>query len=267
MNLDKIPSMKDLHTRYLKMSLIMHPDKNGGSKEATEEYQKLQNLYRAIGEHIVSNDKAPDNEEENDYIALFKSFNFDKKNKTSHTILIENDKAFFWKNVMIHKYGKPNETQTNGLKFEVKDFVIDNEEPLDIHVTLWIMPSGDNQSKLLIQSKYQYANDLSELPLLYYEVRKSKVWTLGAGDSCDGAGASSIGASVAENETGTKSKRGRPKQSVKETTKNNLKYWCKEQACNFASSVSKQLSMHTRKEHKQQNFDKNRQISESEECF
>ena len=47
MNLDKIPSMKDLNTRYLKMSPIMHPDKNGGSKEVTEEYQKLQNFYRA----------------------------------------------------------------------------------------------------------------------------------------------------------------------------------------------------------------------------
>ena len=42
LNFDKIPStMKELNRKYRQMALCLHPDKNGGTSEATENYQNL----------------------------------------------------------------------------------------------------------------------------------------------------------------------------------------------------------------------------------
>ena len=79
---DKTPSMKDLISRYRKLSLQTHPDKNGGTEASTEEYQKLQMYYKLIGDYIIENEVTSNvNEEEMDHINTFKQFNFDKKNK------------------------------------------------------------------------------------------------------------------------------------------------------------------------------------------
>ena len=46
MGYDVMPiSMQELVQRYHKLALQMHPDKNGGSKEATENTQKLISYY------------------------------------------------------------------------------------------------------------------------------------------------------------------------------------------------------------------------------
>ena len=63
LNFDDIPTMKELNTRYRKMALMKHPDKNGGSDLAKEDYQNLQNFYREIRNYIVEN-KRNDNDEE-----------------------------------------------------------------------------------------------------------------------------------------------------------------------------------------------------------
>ena len=75
---DDIPSMKELNTRYRKLALIKHPDKNGGSDSAKEDYQHLLNCYRLIGNYIVDNVTDDDaTEEEMDHVTTFKNFNFD----------------------------------------------------------------------------------------------------------------------------------------------------------------------------------------------
>ena len=90
MKLDKVPLMKELTSKYKSIALLCHPDKNGGSKEATEIYQKLVQSYRIIADYIVENDTSAkeDSGEENDHIYVYN--NFDKKNLYSHTIFIEN---------------------------------------------------------------------------------------------------------------------------------------------------------------------------------
>ena len=258
----KIPTMKELHTKYLKMSLEKHPDKNGSTAEATEDYQKLQNFYRLIGDYIVkmSDEKPHDNDEDRDYIALFKSFNFDQKNKFSHTIFIQNEFAYAWKNALTEKYGVPEDKRNNGWIFKCEDFIVDNTGH-SVTVTLYIMPKKDKKSKLHIQNPNQLINDeyiITELPQLYAEVRKVNLFdAIGAGDS-DGAGAvTGAGAKL-------RSTRGRPpKESAKNITKNIIKY-CKVQACKYSSMVTRDLTLHSRTAHKNK-FDKQRQLDNEDE--
>ena len=154
---DDIPSMKELNTRYRKLALIKHPDKNGGSDSAKEDYQHLLNYYRMIGNYIVDNMTDDSTEEEMDHVTTFKNFNFDQRNKYSHTILIENEWTFAWRKVLVGKIGDPEDKGHNGMIFRLKEFKV-NEDVFSITITLYEAPK-DNQPKLHIQSSSQYAND------------------------------------------------------------------------------------------------------------
>jgi len=139
----------------------------------------------------MSDEKPHDNDEDRDYIALFKSFNFDQKNKFSHTIFIQNELAYAWKNALTEKYGVPEDKRNNGWIFKCEDFIVDNTGH-SVTVTLYIMPKKDKKSKLHIQNPNQLINDeyvITELPQLYAEVRKVNLFdAIGSGDS-EGAGA------------------------------------------------------------------------------
>ena len=79
---------------------------------------------------------------------IFKQFNFDQRNKFSHTINIENRLANAWKIVLTDKFGDPNDSNENGLIFKHENFVF-NVEKITLTITLWIMPKNDNQSSML----------------------------------------------------------------------------------------------------------------------
>ena len=53
MKFDNVPKMKELNTKYRKMALEKHPDKNNGSEASTEDYKNLLKFYKLIGEYIV----------------------------------------------------------------------------------------------------------------------------------------------------------------------------------------------------------------------
>ena len=234
---DDIPSMKELNTTYRKLALIKHPDKNGGSDSAKEDYQHLLNCYRLIGNYIVDNMTDDSTEEEIDNVTTFKNFNFDQRNKYSHTILIENKWTFAWRKVLVGKIGDPEDKGHNGMIFRLKEFKV-NEDVFSITITLYEAPK-DNQPKLHIQSSSQYANDeftLKELPALYTEVRKVTPPDM-------------LGVSVeAESSDAAKTRRtrGRPsKQSVKSIkTVKEVVQNCKVQACNFMTKVTRDMNAH-----------------------
>ena len=77
LSFDDIPTMKELNTRYRKLALQKHPDKNGGSDTSREDYQQLQKYYRLIGNCIIDNDTSVCDDEERDHVKTFKNFNFD----------------------------------------------------------------------------------------------------------------------------------------------------------------------------------------------
>ena len=119
-----IPSMKELNTRYRRLALLKHPDKNGGSDIAKEDYQKLQMYYKLVGNVIVERDTLVHDDEERDHVKAFKTFNFDQKNKFCHTILIEKKLSTAWKQVLSDMIGKPESKGKNGLIFRVSDFSV-----------------------------------------------------------------------------------------------------------------------------------------------
>ena len=238
LNFDKIPStMKELNRKYRQMALCLHPDKNGGTSEATENYQNLLKCYRIIGDEIIengSNTNENTDDEEKDNVALFKNFNFDQKNKLSHTIFLEKECVSAWRKVLTSKCGEPQDlTQKNhGLKFQVLNFIV-NDETFTITVTLW-ETTKENEPKLHIQSSKQFANDMfimENLPEYYSEVRKITPISLadvGARVFNFGAGA---GASARVENSGANSGRNlrsRNRGRNLETIRNELKEQVKE---------------------------------------
>ena len=211
---DNVPSMKELNSKYRQLALKMHPDKNGGSAEATENYQNLLKYYKVIGEKILeecSNTDENNDEEEVDNVTIFKNFNWDQKNTLSHTIFLEKDRVPAWRKVLTSKCGDPEDLRNNGLKFQVPNFVVD-EESLTITVTLYV-----TTNKLHIQSSSQFANDmfiLHELSNYYSEVRKTTPISLtdvGAGAFVFGAGAGADGSVSGSG----RNLRARPGKSIK----------------------------------------------------
>ena len=258
MKFDNVPSMKELNTKYRRMALEKHPDKNNGSEASTEDYKNLLKFYKLIGEHIVDNvSDNVNNDEEESNISIFKQFNFDQKNKYCHTIHIERKHCQFWDTVLRKTYGEPEDkTETyNGLVFKVNEFCVEDETHSTITVTLH-ESIKKNTPNIHIQNKSQYVNDeyvLKELPKLYDEVRKMS-----------NNGIVGVGAGVG---AGGRTFRDRAaKQSVKEVTMaanrtSRAFQYCKEAACRVAGFNSKKaLDNHTKTAHFT-SFDKRRNIS------
>ena len=261
-----IPSMKELNTRYRRLALLKHPDKNGGSDIAKEDYQKLQMYYKLVGNVIVERDTSVHDDEERDHVKAFKTFNFDQKNKFCHTILIENKLSTAWKQVLSDMIGQPESKGKNGLIFRVSDFSVNNEL-FTITVTLYEAPK-DNKPKLHIQSSSQLANDefaLKELPVFYQEVRKNKspeMFSVGA----------SVGSDVDEDsgedvaKKGKRTSGGRPtKKTAKSirTVKDVVKY-CQVKSCHFTTKLKKDMNVHSKTHSRDETVNLQRNITVEE---
>ena len=71
-NVDVLPKVKELQRQFYKLCKTKHPDKNGGSKESTEEFQTLLNAYNLAGKAA---EKIKPEEEDFDDIIAQKSSN------------------------------------------------------------------------------------------------------------------------------------------------------------------------------------------------
>ena len=61
------PTMKELTTKFRRLSLEYHPDKNQNKVEAKEKFQELLRCFKLIGDFIVNNvSNATMDEEEED---------------------------------------------------------------------------------------------------------------------------------------------------------------------------------------------------------
>ena len=59
-----LPKLKEIRKKYMELSLIHHPDRNGGSKEATENFQKILNAYHTAGRACENTVYADDDDED-----------------------------------------------------------------------------------------------------------------------------------------------------------------------------------------------------------
>ena len=232
MQFDETPTMKELTSRYRKLSLEFHPDKNLNKVEAKEKFQELGRCFKLIGDFIINNVSNAMDEEEEDFRKFFNMFNHDKKNTHCHTIYVENCNVNHWENVITKHLGTPSTNENPGLMFK---HLVNKKE---LTLTLYKMPKGDNRSKVHLQGNELEADNyvLETMPVFYAEVRRLSQQSLEA--------------------SGAVGRNLRPR-SVKEITKDlscNL--------CDFRAKTRRELERHSKKEHTVKGYDKQRNLQD-----
>ena len=96
--LDKIPKVKDIRRRFMKLSLLNHHDKNNSSSEANSRFQDILKAYETAGEVLKDTVYEDDNQEDEIAMKMFKQFFFSsvKENASSFTILTEKSLYPIW---------------------------------------------------------------------------------------------------------------------------------------------------------------------------
>ena len=140
---EQLPKLKDITRQFRKLSLVKHPDKPGGSKEA---FQELLEAYNVAGDAAKKTKFDEDDLEENIARKMFDQFQFMSitENFQTFTILIEKIVLNEWEKVLTKNFGIPQDNGTNGKKFTFQDKCCQNGF---IFLTLY------HTSKILIQAE------------------------------------------------------------------------------------------------------------------
>ena len=171
-DVSEIPKMKEIRQKWLKLSLLLHPDKSGGSKEL---FQKLISAYQVACDAAKAAEF--DNEDQEEEVArkIYEQFQLASviENLQCYTILLEPKFLSIWETVLGDNYGSPIDQNTNGKKFTFND---NCPESGTVFITLY------HTSKLLIQAQnnhhlYNIHFVNSHLEDLYLQVykRRSKI--------------------------------------------------------------------------------------------
>ena len=108
-NFSELPKLKEIARNFRKLSILKHPDKNGGCKEATAEFQSILKAYQVAGDAA---EKIPDDHADvDDLVArkMFKQFQISsiKENSSSVTISTEKTLNSIWMEVLSKHFGIP----------------------------------------------------------------------------------------------------------------------------------------------------------------
>ena len=126
----------------MKLSLVRHPDKPGGTKEG---FQELNAAYEKLGEIIQNIPQADlDDKEETCARETFKRYNFAKENIESITIFIETKMVKQWEGVLNEKFGLPIDRteeangKNNGKQWIDEAYKLESETLASkVYITLW----------------------------------------------------------------------------------------------------------------------------------
>ena len=122
---------------FLKLALVRHPDKAGGSTAA---FQELLNSYHTVLKHVKENLNDDNLDDDEQFIKdLFNQFNFPKENDNGFTILIENHLAGLWEEELSELYNDPDINTTNHGR-QWKTTYKYEENSAKITITLWNTP-------------------------------------------------------------------------------------------------------------------------------
>ena len=146
-DVEKLPKLKDIQKQFRKLCIVKHPDKNGGSKEATADFQKLLEAYQVAGD--ASEQTKPEENDDDEIIArkIFEQFQFNSVKVNSQSITIKTEKALnsTWLEILTSNLGQPIDKGVNGRKFTMMDKCVD----VSTHVFLTLYHTGN----LLIQAE------------------------------------------------------------------------------------------------------------------
>ena len=135
-NPKKIPKLREIVKNWRKLSIEKHPDKNGGTAEATSAFQELVAAYQLAGD-ACDTSKGKESEVE-DIIAqkMFRQFQLSsiKENSNSYTIKTEKELNNLWCEILKVNLGNPEDKGNHGKKFT---FIDECESPLKVTLTLY----------------------------------------------------------------------------------------------------------------------------------
>ena len=122
-NPEKLPKLKEIRKRFMKLSLVHHPDKNNGSLESKTKFQAILRAYETLG--TVLQDTLYDDDDHEDEVArkMFRQFSFSavKENLSSFTIVTEKPLNQVWREILCDNFGQPLDLKNHGLKFTFTD--------------------------------------------------------------------------------------------------------------------------------------------------
>ena len=166
-----LPRMKEITSRYYKLAKIRHPDMHGGE---TALFQELLNAYHVAGK--AANRVKPDVQDHEDLVArkMFSQFQFTsvKENIQSFTIKVEKSTHASWEKTLESVCGPPSViSEQNGKKFKFGDKCSESECG-SVFLTLY------HTGKLLVQGEGgKHSNNVhfisSHLECLYSAVYSS----------------------------------------------------------------------------------------------
>ena len=146
-NTSTLPKLKDIRKRYIKLSVLHHPDKNNGSKESHEMFLSILSAYEIAGK--ACEDIIYEDDDQDDLLArkMFKQFCFSsvKENTTTFTIKTEISLNTIWNEVLESNFGNPADLSAHGLKYTTKDTC--SSVHSKIYITIY------KKGKMLIQAE------------------------------------------------------------------------------------------------------------------
>ena len=149
----ELPELKIIAKRFRKLAKQTHSDKTKSDDD--NDFVRLMKSYQSIlkfFEHKKDCDLVKLDEEEEIITNLFKDFNFTKKNKSSCTVMIENELSLIWNEILENKYGKADDKGPQGMHWTHRDYMFDEQNCTDIFLRKYHAPKKDNQSKIHVQS-------------------------------------------------------------------------------------------------------------------
>ena len=112
LKLHPLPTIKEVSSRYRKLSLLKHPDKGG----THQEFLQLIAAFEHVCTYIAKASKEADDEEESILVNLFRQFNLEKVNMKSCTVYVQDGWETFWDSVLHDLYGPPAPLQHGAKK-------------------------------------------------------------------------------------------------------------------------------------------------------
>ena len=170
-------NLRQVRTAFLRLVLLLHPDKAGHDSKAA--FQEVKTAYEKVRDFIKNKsddvDDAVSDDVELFFDDNFEKFNFPHENKGSFTVLIENSLAQAWQDCLTSLLGEPKvNIKSNDVSWKVS---YTQEKTIDITIHIYKNPKNKTGSKLLLQGSIQSmicSYVFSELPKIYKLVCDTK---------------------------------------------------------------------------------------------